>query len=109
MDGLPEWVAVLGLTLLRLGLPIAITLLAGYWLARLDAKWQAEEQQRQEQARAEAEMPARVPCWEVKGCAPETREKCPAYQAAAPCWIALRQADGRMPERCFTCPVFVTA
>ena len=37
---------VLGLFLLRLGVPLAVTLAVGYWLRRLDNKWQAEARAR---------------------------------------------------------------
>jgi hypothetical protein len=46
MDG--SWITilgVLGLFLLRLGVPLAITLIIGYWLRRLDDRWQAEAAQ----------------------------------------------------------------
>jgi hypothetical protein len=44
MDTWISTLGVIGLFILRLGVPLAITLAIGYWLRRLDAKWQAEAQ-----------------------------------------------------------------
>ena len=48
MDGLLQTVIIVGMFILRLGIPLIITLLVGYWLRRLDNKWQAEAKARQE-------------------------------------------------------------
>lgn len=109
MDILPDWLLVTGLTVLRIGVPLAVTLLAGYVLARLDARWKAEELARQQRARAAGELPPLARCSEIKGCSEEQRKNCPAHNAPLPCWMALRRAEGRVPERCFNCPVFVNA
>jgi uncharacterized membrane protein YraQ (UPF0718 family) len=42
MDGLLQIAIIIGMFILRLGIPLIITLLVGYWLHRLDNKWQAE-------------------------------------------------------------------
>lgn len=44
MDIWLSTLGVIGLFILRLGVPLAITLAIGYCLRRLDAKWQAEAQ-----------------------------------------------------------------
>ena len=48
MDALLQTAIIVGMFTLRLGIPLAITLLVGYWLRRLDNKWQAEAKARQE-------------------------------------------------------------
>jgi hypothetical protein len=48
MDALLQTAIIVGMFILRLGIPLAITLLVGYWLRRLDNKWQAEAKARQE-------------------------------------------------------------
>jgi uncharacterized membrane protein YraQ (UPF0718 family) len=48
MDSLLQTAIIVGMFVLRLGIPLAITLLVGYWLRRLDNKWQAEARARQE-------------------------------------------------------------
>lgn len=109
MSPLPDWLVVAALTALRIAVPLAVTLLVGYVLSRLDARWQAEELARQQRAREAGELPPLARCWEITSCNAEARASCPAYNAPLPCWLALRRAEGRMPERCFTCPVFVNA
>ncbi len=42
MDWLWQTAIILGMFILRLGVPVAITLAVAYWLRCLDAKWQAE-------------------------------------------------------------------
>ena len=42
MDRLLEVAVITGMFVLRLGVPLAITLTVGYLFRRLDAKWQAE-------------------------------------------------------------------
>jgi len=46
LDTWLQLAAVVGIFVLRLGLPLAITLAVGYWLRQLDAKWQVEAQAR---------------------------------------------------------------
>jgi len=50
MDGLLQTAVIIGMFILRLGIPLLITLLVAYWLRRLDNKWQAEARARQETA-----------------------------------------------------------
>jgi hypothetical protein len=105
--------------LLRLGVPLAITLAVGYWLRRLDARWQAEALARkaesvlaqQEQAgESEFEMfrvIAQPACWAQKGCSESTYDGCPAYQHPdLPCWLARLRAEGRLPQPCYRCELF---
>jgi hypothetical protein len=42
MDWLLGTLVVMGLFLLRLGLPLAVTMAAVYWLHRLDARWHSQ-------------------------------------------------------------------
>jgi hypothetical protein len=106
---------ILGMFILRLGVPLAITLLVGYFLHRLDAKWQAEAEA---QWKAYEMQPEPVqskflerlnqPCWVVKGCDAATRAKCPAAQQMnLPCWLVWRSPEGRLLETCYECGVFL--
>jgi hypothetical protein len=98
-----EFGTVAALFLLRVGLPLGITLLAGYLLSRLDAKWQADEAARRS-------LPAAPCCWEIMGCDPAKLAACPVRRLRPlPCWMARQRLEGRIPERCFDCEVFVTA
>ena len=42
MDWLSGTLVVMGLFLLRLGLPLAVTMIVVYWLRRLDAHWHSQ-------------------------------------------------------------------
>ncbi|MBL8058753.1 MAG: hypothetical protein JNK29_18760 [Anaerolineales bacterium] len=91
--------------LLRLGVPLGLTILIGWWLRRLDARWQAEG----EAVRAKrAGQPAlATPCWETRGCAPERRATCSAAaQPETPCWQVFRDPRGELRPTCLDCTVF---
>lgn len=111
--------AVIGMFVLRLGVPLAITLTVGYWLRRLDAKWQAEALARQADAAIAQQEAGAEPviemftmieqpsCWEQRGCSEGTYIGCPAYQQAnLPCWLARLRAEGRLPQPCYRCKLF---
>jgi hypothetical protein len=101
MDTITSLFAVLAGFLLRLVIPIVITMVAIYFLRRLDARWQAE-------AEAEALLPVveKPHCWETKNCTPEMRATCPGYSSQAPCWQARRNENGYLQEQCLGCDVF---
>jgi len=99
--------------ILRLGIPIGITLLLSWGLKRLDAKWRAE-------SLAEAQLNTKVldqpseaylagPCWTIVNCAPAKRESCPVYQDPdMPCW-EYRRTNGNYAKKCTTCTVWQQA
>ncbi len=46
-------------------------------------------------------------CWSIKKCDPELRKDCPGFkQQMIPCWLAKTQAEGVLPEKCVTCPLY---
>jgi hypothetical protein len=99
---------LLGL-LLRLGIPVGITLLVVRWLARLDARWQ-DEARREELRLSLGAQVHNTGCWDVKHCTPEQKAKCPAFASKEiPCWQVFRQANGALRERCIGCNVFKDA
>jgi hypothetical protein len=109
-----EIAAIVGLFILRLGIPLAVTLLVAWWLRRLDEKWKAEA------AAAAAEdaglatrpqvRPATAetrPCWLVRNCPQEMRATCAGYgQTALPCWLARLRVEGKIPLTCASCALF---
>ncbi len=130
MISLTEVLYIIGLFVLRLGVPIAITLTIAYFLHRLDARWEKEARLEQEAGRVtkEAEkkkgvslpqpvMPAPMPialdsygkpCWEIKDCDSIQTADCPARQdSSVPCWQARRQEEGRIPLECYHCEIFL--
>jgi len=107
--------------ILRLGIPVAVMLAVGYFLHRLDARWQAEAEQLRAKMREGAQndpvdqtlpevalvdVPSQ-PCWAYKQCPEALRMGCPAYQAPnLPCWLARYRAEGYIPEKCYLCELF---
>ena len=52
---------------------------------------------------------ALIPCGDIKGCPPEARAKCAAWQdRSAPCWDIARRADTQ-PNHCYECEVYLSA
>jgi len=92
--------------LLRLAVPSAVTLIAVYFLSKLDAHWQA-------QAEAELKVHAvaieRPECWKIKYCPPEQRQACPAFLSTKPCWQVYRRPNAYLLEKCLACEVFLEA
>jgi hypothetical protein len=88
--------------LLRLAIPIAITLLLIVLLRRLDTRWQKE-----------AHLPVlavqKPECWKVNGCPPEQVANCIGAKSPLPCWQAFRLPNGYLREECLTCKVFTNA
>ena len=113
MFGLKETAVLIELFALRLGVPLAVTILLCWWLRRIDAKWQAEAEAYREQSTAgqraaeDSEQGQDKPCWLVKKC-PEARyRECAAFRLQdLPCWLARLRTDGRLPDLCSNCALF---
>jgi hypothetical protein len=86
--------------LLRIGIPVGISVLIFFLLRQLDNRWQKE-------AQAIPVIPSQRPCWEIKGCSEQARKDCPAAsQAKLPCWQLFRTKNGLLREECLGCDVF---
>jgi hypothetical protein len=104
MDSTMVFLTVFFGVLLRIGLPVALTVILVALLRRLDARWQ------QEGAVAAPIKAANTRCWETHGCSPENRAACPAYaHPETPCWQLFRSKDGLLREKCLGCQVFQKA
>lgn len=119
MNVILETLALTVLFVLRLGIPIAVTVLIAWGLRRLDARWQAEAAAHQssravaagdlDAAAVTSPLAAEQPCWELNNCAEAQRGNCPACAALdIPCWMARLRADGKLPARCYGCALFRT-
>jgi hypothetical protein len=85
---------------LRLGIPVAVTIGVIALLRRLDRRWQKE-------SLALPVIPAGKPCWEVKGCSDEKKKGCAAAaNPQIPCWQVFRSGNGALKETCLGCDVF---
>ena len=88
--------------LVRLALPITVTVVLVYCLRRLDARWQSEA--------SYTSVPTQKPaCWEIKGCSPERRQECAAFSSPLPCWQVFRLPNDYLREDCLSCEVFIGA
>jgi acetyl esterase/lipase len=114
MEG--TWIEIAALVmgfLIRLGLPLLLTLLLAWLLRRLDARWQREAEAEAAETASAAGLPTaqvaaalRPPCWEIRQCPPEQRQTCPAYNRPdTPCWEVYRP-NGRPSEKCLKCVVW---
>ena len=96
----PTLAIILGL-LVRIGIPVGITLLAFYVLHRLDTRWQKEADLLPVIAAGQK------PCWEARNCSEEKRKNCAAYaNQGTPCWQVFRSGNGALRESCLGCDVF---
>jgi hypothetical protein len=89
---------------LRIGVPILITLMIGAWLKRF-----LEERDAKEAPQPSPSLPGTGQrCWDVKHCPEAERVKCVAAQRPdLPCWLALQVNGAGLKEMCYTCPVFL--
>ncbi len=112
-----ELLVLIGIALLRFGVPFLITAGVAWWLYRLDVKWRgaapviATSPTDTPAARA-IDAHSRIigePCWVYRACPEQVRDKCPAYlQPELPCWLARLRGDGRLTGGCRCCSIFAT-
>lgn len=119
-----DTIVILFMLFLRIGVPLAVTIGAGYliqrWLYK-DITLEAEEVARGkiipfERHAIGGEQPvaknkaAMATCWEVKNCALNVRESCPAYpvylRSGRPCWMTFQLGNEKLREECLTCEVY---
>jgi hypothetical protein len=109
MEGLIQTGSVVLGLLLRLGIPILVTLVFVRFLRRLDERWQREgvgEVQTQPQ---EAPLFSSLRCWMINDCTADQKKTCPAFlEAGRPCWQVYR-VNGSVKEECLACEVFQKA
>lgn len=108
-----EGVVLVALFVMRLGIPITLTLIVGFVLRLLDKKWEADALNMRSLSSGAATLAARVsaplPCWLVKGCPADQIADCPAHaNKDLPCWLARLRAEGRIPQMCAGCELFRT-
>ena len=129
MEGQSNVLLIILLFIMRLGIPVLVTVAIAYGLRRLDARWQAEAEAKAQTKsvvpQAPQPKPARIgngitiplrqpvagaagqPCWSLKGCSELMRANCAAFhQPNVPCWSARMNAEGRLPEGCKDCKVY---
>lgn len=102
-----EWLttasAMILLVLLRVAIPIAVTLIFIKLLKWLDERWKKEAGLEG----AKVVQVGNVGCWEINECPAEQRAACKAFNNPdKPCWQVFREKNGRLQERCIGCDVF---
>ncbi len=109
MDWMNFLSVVFGLVL-RIGIPVAVTLLVFFWLNRMDRRWQEESEKEQIRLQVLGRAPGNTRCWETRHCSEESKSKCPAYKKQdKPCWQVFRRSNGVLKEQCIGCKVFQEA
>ena len=103
MEAIYSVLAVLVGLVLRVALPIALTILAVSYLHKLDARWQAEAELIQG-----TQVKDEMPCWKDMGL-PMEQIKLRANVNDQPCWQTHRITNGRLRESCLSCEVFLDA
>lgn len=107
-----EFLSVVGLFTLRVGVPPALVIGLALALRRMDRHWQAEAEN---ERRATLELApllvpnpvAGKPCWEQRNCSDKVRNHCAAFaHSTTPCWLSRHAAEGRLPEACPTCGIY---
>ncbi|MBI4785825.1 MAG: hypothetical protein HY782_02110 [Chloroflexi bacterium] len=104
---------VAGMFILRIGVPIGITLAAGYWLEK---KLRPVETRKAETTRRLELLPRprsakiiQLHCWDFKHCDSTQRAQCAASKHPdLPCWLALQVEGAQVREECFTCNLYRT-
>lgn len=101
---------LLAMCVVRIGIPIAITLALGYWLEK---KLRSPEEStvhpvvKNELGRRRAAKFFELHCWDLKGCDTTRRAECAAFQHPdLPCWLALQVEGDKLREECFTCELY---
>ena len=103
MEWLPTIFGMILGVLLRIAVPILVTLLFIALLKWLDERWKREADQGADQL----VKAGNIGCWKINNCPKEKLAKCKAYQNAdIPCWQVFREENGKLQERCIGCEVF---
>lgn len=102
MSQFADVLAVLAGVVLRLAIPVMLTVLVVQLLRIQDARWQMEA----ESTPRLIEKPA---CWEIKNCPPECSQNCPGQTSPLACWQARRLDNGYLREECLGCKIFLSA
>jgi hypothetical protein len=102
MEGLTTILTVVLGLIVRIAVPLALTIGLIYLLRRLDRRWKKEA------LSVPVIAAGGKPCWEVKGCSESQRKDCPVAteRPSVPCWQFFRSKTGLLREDCLGCTVF---
>ncbi len=98
----PVYYVIAGL-ILRIAIPIGLTLLLGWFLKQLDARWQEEAKEIQTTLTNRKQPGSIQPCWEYTNCDASIRDNCPVYDnPGILCWEFFKTND-TMRSSCQDC------
>jgi hypothetical protein len=96
--------AVIFMFALRIGLPIALTLVAGVWLEK---KLAPRERVTRPMPTARSAKIIPIHCWDIKKCESARRAHCAASQhPELPCWLARQAAGEKVRAECYACAFY---
>jgi hypothetical protein len=105
MDQTYAFLVVVAGVMLRLGIPILMTVLLVYLLSLLDKSWQKKALR--DGLPSPAALARNIGCWDEKNCSKELRQQCGAYlHPETPCWQYFRSSSGELRESCLGCDIF---
>lgn len=102
MNAIYSALAILIGLVVRVALPVAITILVVSYLHKLDERWQLE-------AENEEPQPDPEQSWGLLDCPIEQGKISPAIASIFPCWQMKRLSNGSLNDNCLTCEVFRNA
>lgn len=109
MEGILTTFGLVFAFVLRLGIPIGVTLLIGWYLRRLDSIWKDEAEQQALEGLALEGSYLQGPCWKIMDCPPTRRDNCAAFQnPEISCWES-RKSNGHIQPACKDCQVWKEA
>ena len=104
-----EALVVIAMFVLRVGVPIALTIILGKWLEKKLAPRDPTKEQSDMKIIPPRAKPRviQIHCWDLKRCAPSVRAQCAAYtHPELPCWLALQADGGNVRAECFSCAFY---
>ncbi len=97
---------VLGMFIIRVGVPVAVTLALGYWLEKKLRPPEVEKPVIAPRPVRSAKI-IQLHCWDLKHCDSTRRAQCAASRhPELPCWLALQVEGDKVREECFTCGLY---
>ncbi len=102
-----EWVGLTGMFILRLGIPIALTIWVGRWLEKKMRPQEESGERKQEMERRVAGNVIYLHCWDFKHCDSTKRAQCAAIKHPdLPCWLALQAEGNQVRQECHACALY---
>lgn len=107
METIFEWLGLVGMFALRLGIPIALTIWVGRWLEKKMRPSEENGIRQEEMERRAGGKIIYLHCWDFKKCDATRRLQCAATKHPnLPCWLALQAEGLDVRQECYTCALY---